>query len=324
MSERILAMILAGGEGSRLHPLTFNHAKPSIVFGGYRLVDFVLSNLVNSGIESIYLLAQYKPESLIEHIHANWTLAPGNEECFVSVVVPRYEEGQYFCGTADAVYQNLELIEQHDPDLVAVFAADQVYRMDVRQMAAYHRECNAEVTVATTRVALEQAKAFGVIVTEGQGRIGNFQEKPECPVPIAFNSARACVSTGNYLFTPEVLVDSLDQALRHGETDFGKHLLPRLVDSHRVYAYDLAENKVPGVRPYEEEAYWRDIGTLEAYVDALQDVDGNMPRFNLHNSSWPIMPALSAQRPLFDAHYAQLVVAHKRRAAGDFSYTIVG
>lgn len=323
MSDKILAFVLAGGNGSRLHPLTLNHAKPSVVFGGYRLVDFVLSNLVNSGIESIYLLAQYKPESLIEHVHSNWTLTPNGDECFISVVLPRHEEGEYFYGTADAVYQNLELIERHAPDLVAVFAADQIYRMDVRQMVDYHHEHNADVTVAATAVSLERASAFGIIVAGEQGRINGFQEKPEQPTPLPSDPNRAYASMGNYLFNTEALVDGLERLLGNGESDFGKHLLPRMLQSHRVYAYDFDNNRVPGASPYEEPAYWRDIGTLEAYVDALLDVDGNTPRFNLRNSRWPVLPALSAQRPLFGANQAQLVAVGKRRGVRRLSYTIL-
>jgi glucose-1-phosphate adenylyltransferase len=324
MSKKILAIVLAGGQGTRLRPLTLKHSKPSVVFGGYRLVDFVLSNLVNSGIESIYLLAQYKPESLVEHIHANWTFAPNNDERFVSVILPRHEEGEYFYGTADAVYQNLELIERHAPDLVAVFAADQVYRMDVRQMVAYHQERNAEVTVAATQMPLEQANAFGVIVAEEQGRIRDFQEKPDHPEPLPAHPGRAYVSMGNYLFDTGVLVEGLECLLRPGESDFGRHLLPRLANNHRVYAYDFSGNRVPGLQPYEKEAYWRDIGTLDAYVDALLDVNGNKPCLKLDNSSWPVLPTLSAQRPLFGANPAQVSVAHKRRPARALSYTIIG
>ena len=323
-SEKILAIVLAGGQGSRLHPLTLNHSKPSIVFGGYRLVDFVLSNLINSGIESIYLLAQYKPESLVEHVHANWTFASDDGERFVSVVLPRHEEGEYFYGTADAVCQNLELIERHAPDLVAVFAADHVYRMDVRQMVAWHLQRDADVTVAATQMPLEQAGAFGVIVADEQGRIVDFQEKPEHPAPLSAHPGHAYVSMGNYLFNTEVLVEGLERSLQLGETDFGRHLLPRLASNHRVYAYDFARNKVPGMQAHEEQDFWRDIGTLDAYVEALLDVNGNAPRLNLDNPRWPVLPALSAQRPLFDAKYPRMAVAKKRRPARALSYTIIG
>lgn len=320
---KILAIVLAGGQGTRLHPLTRRHAKPSVVFDRYRLVDFALSNLVNSGIESIYLLAQYKPESLIEHVYTNWTFAPNEDGRFVSVVVPQHEEGEFFYGTADAVRQNLELIERHEPDLVAVFASDQVCRMDVRQMMAYHHERNADVTVAATQMPLEQAIAFGVIVADEQGRIRDFQEKPEHPFPLPAHPGRACVSMGNYLFNADVLMEGLERLLHPGETDFGKHLLPRLAASHRVYAYDFSGNRVPGTKPHEDSAYWRDIGTLEAYVDALLDVNGNKPRISLNNPYWPVLPRLSAQRPLFDTKYARPLVVPKSRTRRNWSYTII-
>jgi len=293
--KKILAVVLAGGQGSRLRPLTLTHAKPALPFGGsFRLVDFVLSNLVNSGIDSIYLLAQYKPESLIKHIHANWNLASDDHERFIRVVLPQQESGGSFRGTADAVYKNLALIEQHAPDMVAVFAADHVYRMDVSQMVQFHCECDADVTVAATQVPIALASSFGVIAAGHKGEILDFQEKPEVPIAMPSCSERAYASMGNYLFNTEVLVEALEHALRLGETDFGGHILPRLIHSHQVHAYDFSNNSVPGIRPHEEQAYWRDVGTLEAYLSAHDDVAGSAPRFNLHNPHWPTLPALHA------------------------------
>ena len=291
--ERILAVVLAGGEGSRLRPLTQDQAKPAVPIGlggQVRLVDFVLSNLVNSGIRSIYLLAQYKPESLIEHVQRTWGSDPRDAQHSVSIVLPSHERGGYYRGTADAVYQNLSLIERHRPDLVAVFAADHVYRMDVNQMVRFHRGCGADVTVAATQVPLESASSFGIIGTGDRGKIYNFQEKPASPIPISGDPLRAYASMGNYLFDPAVLVESLVQAARRGETDFGKHILPRLIDSHHVHAYDFSENSVPGIQPYEERAYWRDVGTLDAFAAAQQDMQCAQPRINLHNPHWPILP----------------------------------
>lgn len=299
--KKILAIVLAGGQGSRLRPLTLTHAKPALPFGGnFRIVDFVLSNLVNSGIDSIYLLAQYKPESLIKHINANWLLGPNGHERFVRVVLPQKEYGGNFRGTADAVYQNLALIEQHAPDIVAVFAADHVYRMDVRQMVQFHRDCDADVTIAATQVPIELASSFGIIAAGHNGEIWDFQEKPETPIAMPSCAERAYASMGNYLFNTEVLVEALEYAVRHGETDFGGHILPRLIHSHQVHAYDFSNNSVPGIRPHEEQAYWRDVGTLEAYLSAHDDIDGSNPRFNLHNPHWPMLPALLAQQPALD------------------------
>ncbi len=225
---RVLALVLAGGNGTRLHPLTAEHAKPALPFAaGYRIVDFVLSSLVNSNISSIYVLAQYKPQSLMEHIRAAW--APWRDgEHFIKVVLPETNgEAGSFKGTSDAVYQNLHLIERHRPDLVAVFAADHVYR-------------------------------------------------------------RAYASMGNYLFNPRVLVALLEEASRHGDTDFGRHIMPRLLGKHCAFAYDFSSNTVPGIQPYEERGYWRDVGTLEAYQAAQSDLLDPRPRFRLENPQWPI------------------------------------
>ena len=289
-ATKILALVLAGGEGSRLYPLTAEHAKPALPFaGGYRIVDFVLSNLVNSGISSIYVLAQYKPQSLIQHIRAAWAHSSQSPERFVNVVLPKTgaEPGR-FEGTADAVYQNLHLIERHRPDLVAVFAADHIYRMDVRQMVRCHVERGADVSIAAVPVPVEKASPFGIIVTGSDGRVTDFQEKPDRPAPIPAEPKRAYASMGNYLFNPRVLAELLQQAHQHRETDFGRHVLPRARCSHRAFAYDFASNRVPGVRRHEERGYWRDVGTIEAYAAARQDVSGPKPRFSLTNDEWPI------------------------------------
>ncbi|MDV6342971.1 glucose-1-phosphate adenylyltransferase [Nitrosomonas sp. Is37] len=287
-NPRILAMVMAGGEGKRLYPLTCERSKPSVPFGGrYRIVDFVLSNLVNSHIFAIYLLVQYKSQSLIEHIRRSWGLAPIFPEQFVTVVPPQMREGpEWFQGTADAVYQNLNLIRQHAPDLVAVFGADHIYRMDVQQMAQFHLENNADVTVAALPVLITRASSFGVIESGDDGRIYQFHEKPQYPPSMPRNPTRAYASMGNYLFSTEALRTALEEGKRRGEKDFGHHLLPRLCQSHRVFAYNFADNRVPGVRDYEEQAYWRDIGTIDAYFLAHQDLLGLEPRFNLFNPQW--------------------------------------
>lgn len=298
VQKKILAIVLAGGEGSRLRPLTLNHAKPALPFGGsFRLVDFVLSNLVNSGIESIYLLAQYKPESLLNHIDEHWQPVSGRPDRFIKVVLPRDSDGGRFMGTADAIHKNLALIERHAPDIVAVFAADHVYRMDVRQMVDSHLRSGAEVTIAATQVPIELASSFGILAAGHDGAVWDFQEKPETPFAIPFKPWRAYASMGNYLFDTDVLVAALEHGARCGETDFGSHILPRLIHSKQVYAYDFASNIVPGVQPHEEPAYWRDVGTLEAYAGAHKDIVGNLPAFNLQNPHWPILP-LSVPRQL--------------------------
>jgi glucose-1-phosphate adenylyltransferase len=288
--SRFLTFVMAGGEGTRLHPLTAKVSKPSLPFGGrYRIVDFALSNLINSDLNAIYLLVQYKSQSLIEHIRKSWVVSPMLSGYFVTVVPPQMQRGaEWFQGTADAVRQNLNLIEEHDPDLVIVFGADHVYRMDVKQMIAFHLEREAEISVAALPVPVEEASAFGIIATDNEGRVREFQEKPDKPSPMPNDASRAYASMGNYIFNAKVLTRALRDAREQGENDFGKHVLPRLLHDHRLYAYDFATNKVPGVKPFEEAAYWRDVGTLDTYFNAHQDLIGMWPRFNLFNPLWPI------------------------------------
>lgn len=304
---RILAMVMAGGEGSRLHPLTAERSKPSVPFGArYRIVDFVLSNLMNSGIHAIYLLVQYKSQSLIEHVRKAWVLPPILPEHFITVVPPQMRRGQmWFQGTADAVHQNLNLIRQHRPDLVVVFGADHIYRMDVRQMVQFHLDNGAEATVAALPVPLKQASAFGIIDADARGRVRAFLEKPSNPPPMASDPTRAYASMGNYLFNAEVLEQALIECHERGENDFGKHVLPRLTEGGRLYAYDFGQNRVPGVRDYEEHAYWRDVGTLDAYYEAHMDVLGLNPRFDVFNAQWPIFSS-NYQGPVARFQNAQI------------------
>ncbi|MFN7086993.1 MAG: glucose-1-phosphate adenylyltransferase [Burkholderiales bacterium] len=290
ISLNILALVLAGGEGRRLHPLTAERSKPAVPFGGrYRIVDFVLSSLVNSGIHSIYLLVQYKSQSLIEHVDQAWRLSPIVPEQFVTVVPPQMREGPgWFQGTADAVCQNLNLVERHAPDLVAVFGADHVYRMDVRKMVDFHLQRGAELTVSARPVPLAEAADFGVIGVDRDGRVVSFEEKPARPAAMPGDPRRAYCSMGNYLFDTGLLTDSVSRASKEGKHDFGRHIIPELIRSHRVYAYDFSTNVIPGVRPYEEPAYWRDVGTIDSYYAANMDVLGLEPRFNMFNPRWPI------------------------------------
>jgi glucose-1-phosphate adenylyltransferase len=290
---KILAFILAGGKGERLAPLTDYRSKPSVPFGGrYRIVDFVLSNFVNSHIYSIYLLVQYKSQSLIEHVRQNWILSPVIREHFVAVVPPQMRMGpEWFRGTADAVYQNINLIYDHQPELVAVFGADHIYRMDIRQMIDFHLESKAAVTVAARPVPIDQASAFGIIKTDRSKRITGFQEKPAHPAPMADDPTRAYVSMGNYIFNKDVLLDALVKGQEKDQHDFGSHLLPDLVDTGKAFAYDFAANIIPGVQSSEEQGYWRDVGTIPAFFDAHMDMLGEQPKFELHNKLWPIHPS---------------------------------
>jgi len=284
---KIVALVLAGGEGTRLYPLTAEHAKPALPFAnGFRIVDFVLSNLVNSGISNIYVVAQYKPESLVKHIEAAWAPTLEGADGMIKVLLPRANAP--FKGTADAVYQHLGLLEKHAADMVAVFAADHVYRMDVRQMVDFHCRREAQVTVAAVSVPLDKARGFGVLSAAADGRVREFREKPKNPQPVPGNPRLAYASMGNYLFEPDALARMLRDARGRGEVDFGRDILPRVCTTDRVFAYDFSENRVPGVQDYEEHAYWRDVGTLAALAAAQQDATGLRPRFNLWNPRWPI------------------------------------
>ena len=287
---KVLAMVLAGGQGSRLHPLTAERSKPAVPFAGsYRIADFVLSNLVNSKIHGIYLLVQYKSQSLIEHINKSWGQTLSFSGQFITVVPPQMREGpEWFQGTSDAVFQNINLIERHAPDMVAVFGADHIYRMDVRQMVDFHRSNAAHVSVASIPVPLKEASAFGIVDADNSGRIRGFLEKPETPPPMANDPEQAYGSMGNYLFETEVLLTALREAHERGEHDFGHHILPRLIESHRVFAYNFADNRIPGIADYEEQAYWRDVGTIDAYYAANRDTMGEQPRFKLFNPQWVI------------------------------------
>lgn len=315
--KKVLALVLAGGKGTRLLPLTAEHAKPALPFGpGYRIVDFVLSNLINSGITSIYVLAQYKPESLIAHIRSAWVPALRGPGSFVTVVAPGDDPTcTPFQGTADAVYKTLYLCARHSPDLVAVFAADHVYRMDVGQMIDQHMDSGADISVAAVPVRIEQASCFGIIKAHADGRIREFLEKPDHPAPIPGRPAYAYASMGNYVFDTDVLVALLHEAAYRGETDFGRHILPRATATHRVVAYDFTANRVPGVRSHEEPNYWRDVGTIEAYWAAQRDVAGARPKFSLSNGCWPVGRALYGQVIKSGARAGPPSLARVRRAS---------
>jgi glucose-1-phosphate adenylyltransferase len=296
---KVLAFVLAGGKGERLFPLTAFRSKPSVPFGGnYRIIDFVLSNLVNSHIYSIYLLVQYKSQSLIEHIRRNWVISPLIKEHFVTVVPPQMRMGpEWFQGTADAVFQNLNLIQQYAPELVLIFGADHIYRMDIRQFIDFHLEKDAFVTVAARPVPIGEASQFGVIISDGENRITGFQEKPKKPVSMPGRPDMAYVSMGNYIFNKNILVDALIRAQKKRQHDFGAHIIPDLVETGRVFAYDFGTNIIPGTMPYEEKGYWRDVGTIEAYFNAHMDMLGDEPSFELNNRLWPIHPSSSEYPP---------------------------
>ena len=291
---RILGMILAGGKGDRLFPLTKARSKPAVPFAGkHRIIDFVLSNFINSGIYAVYVLVQYKSQSLIEHLRSAWLwrIAGGLKDTFITVVPPQQRWGEnWYQGTADAIYQNLNVIRDFRPDLVAIFGADHIYRVDINQMVAFHLENSAEVTVAALPVPIAEASSFGVIQVDESQRILGFQEKPAQPKPMPNDPDHAYSSMGNYLFETELLVQTLlEDSRRSTEHDFGRTIIPELFSQRRVFAYDFLKNDVPGVKPYEEHGYWRDVGTLRAYWEAHMDLLGPTPKFDLQNSDWRIL-----------------------------------
>ncbi|WP_447962163.1 glucose-1-phosphate adenylyltransferase [Nitrospira sp. Ecomares 2.1] len=296
--QKILAMIMAGGKGERLMPLTEQRSKPSVPFAGtYRIVDFVLSNFINSGIQSMYVLVQYRSQSLIEHLRRAWRFGGTNRQNFITVVPPQMKgRGKWYEGTADAVYQNINLIQDFAPGLVAVFGADHIYRMDVRQMIQFHLDQEADVTVASLPVPIQAAKGFGIVEVNANHQIIGFEEKPASPKPMPENPEMAFSSMGNYIFNADILVKILEQdASQAGTHDFGRNIIPSLIKSHRVLAYDFMDNVVPGIHPYEEWGYWRDVGTLEAYWQANMDILGESPILDLRNVKWPILTDASVE-----------------------------
>lgn len=288
---RVLTMIMAGGKGERLYPLTRERSKPAVPFGGrHRLIDFVLSNFVNSELLSLYVLVQYKSQSIIEHLRLSWRTTGIVSDYFVTVVPPQMRFGDaWYRGTADAVVQNLNLVDDFHPDVVAVFGADHIYRMDVTQMVDFHQQAGAEVTIAARPVPVAEASQFGVLAVDRSARVVQFEEKPARPTPVPGDPGRALVSMGNYLFSRPALVNALlDDARRSTDHDFGRSIIPELVPGGHVFAYDFEQNDVPGVKPYEEHGYWRDVGTIEGYWEAHMDLLGESPRFDLDNRYWPI------------------------------------
>jgi glucose-1-phosphate adenylyltransferase len=298
---KLLAMILAGGEGRRLDPLTRERAKPAVPFGGrYRIIDFVLSNFANSGILRMKVLVQYKSESLNAHIQRGWRLTALLNE-YVEIVPAQMRVGpKWFEGSADAIYQNLNIITDEEPEHTFVFGADHVYRMDVRQMLAFHLEKRAELTVAAIPIPLDEASEFGVIEVDRDGRMIGFVEKPKSGAKTVPGDPDRCLaSMGNYIFTTDALVqeivrDAGDPSSAH---DFGKSIVASMYERKRVFVYDFARNFVPG-QSEKERGYWRDVGSLDAYFQANMDLVAVDPIFSLYNDHWPIYTIQHNQPPV--------------------------
>ena len=291
--KKVLAMIMAGGKGTRLYPMTKERAKPAVPFGGkYRIVDFVLSNFINSGIYSVYVLTQFKAQSLMEHMRDGWRFGSLLKDQFVTIVPAQMRTGEeWYKGTADAIYQNINLIKKFKPDIVAIFGADHIYRMDIRQMTRFHVENDADVTVSALPVSLEEAGEFGVIQVDSDLRVQGFQEKPDDPTPMPEDPSKALISMGNYLFNADFLIEQLEaDAKKDTDHDFGKTILPGIYENDRLFAYDFMNNNVPGIDE-KERGYWRDVGTIKAYWEASMDLKKIDSDFNLYNRQWPIRTA---------------------------------
>ncbi len=300
--KKILGIIMAGGEGRRLKSLTSDiRAKPAVPFGGkYRIIDFVLSNFFNSGVKQICVLTQHKSFSLVEHVESAWGRRFGTRGEFIRCLGPN--PPTWYRGTADCVYQNIMQIYMTSPDYVAVFGGDHIYKMDIGQMAVFHEEKDADLTVCAIRYPIEKACSFGVIQVDENFRMINFEEKPVNPKPIPGDPNHALVSMGNYIFKKNALIEALnyDAALSDEETshDFGKDIIPRLCDKSNVYVYDFMSNRWSKneIKP-SEIGYWRDVGTVDSYFESNMDLIGVKPVFNLYDKSWPVYGVMTDSMP---------------------------
>jgi glucose-1-phosphate adenylyltransferase len=295
MATKVVTFVLAGGAGNRLLPLTKDSAKPAIPFGGkYRIIDFALSNLINSGLHSIYVLVQYRSHSLLRHLRDGWQFGGLLHEQFI-IPVPaqvRTEDDAWYRGTADAIYQNLALLDLPEDGLVAIFSADHIYRMNVQHMIEFHERMHADMTVAAIPVPLHQAIAFGVIEADEGGAIHGFHEKSDRAPSIPGVPDMVYASMGNYIFSFKALFRELHaDALRpNSHHDFGRDILPAMLGRSKMYAYDFQTNLIPGEHA-GAAIYWRDVGTLDAYYEAQMDLCGLVPPLNLYNPLWPIRTA---------------------------------
>jgi len=316
--QSVLAILLAGGAGERLYPLTRRTAKPAVPFGSYyRIIDFTLSNCVNSGLRRIFCLTQYKSLELARHIREGWDLFSGEMGEFIEAIPPmKRVHSDWYLGTADAVYQNLESIAVEKPDLVLILAADHIYKMDYMEMVDWHLQHSADVTIATIQTPPSEASRFGVVDIEpGTYRVRGFEEKPQHgrPAPSAFDPDMISASMGIYVFSTRVLVEALraDAADEDSEHDFGKNVLPALIRTHRVTAYDFRDLNRKCVR------YWRDVGTIDAYYEANMDLVSVTPEFNLYDTEWPIRTRMPQAPP------AKFVFAQGGRRMGVATDSIV-
>jgi glucose-1-phosphate adenylyltransferase len=303
-AKSTLAMIMAGGQGSRLQPLTRDRAKPAVHFGGtYRIIDFVLNNFINSGIFKVKILTQFKSDSLNKHVSTAWSLNRSLNQ-YVDLVPAQMRTGQdWYRGTADAIFQNVNLITDEKPDLVAVFGGDHIYKMDVNQMINYHLDKAALATVAAIPVTKQEASEFGIIEIDRDGRMIGFQEKPKEPKEIPDRPGYCLASMGNYIFNSKFLVRELMSNANRNDSshDFGKDIIPAIYGDFPVYVYDFTTNYIKGESP-RNQGYWRDVGTLDAFFEANLDLVAPIPSFDLYNPYWPIRTYNWNQPPAKTVH----------------------
>ncbi|MEW4528576.1 glucose-1-phosphate adenylyltransferase [Maioricimonas sp. JC845] len=282
----VLTLILAGGKGTRLEPLTRDRAKPAVPFGGiYRIIDFALSNCINSGLRRILVMTQYKAASLDRHINLGWRFLCRELNEFIDVLPPQQRLGEHwYRGTADAVYQNIYTIEQHDSEHILILAGDHIYKMDYSELIADHIQAGADATIACLPETLEAGRQFGVMGIDSDHWVRRFEEKPSDPFPLPDDPTRCLASMGVYVFRTSFLLDQLCQAATQADSnhDFGKDIIPSIIDTHRVRAFPFRDKNG------KDAAYWRDVGTLDAYYEANLDLISVDPLLNLYDDSWPI------------------------------------
>lgn len=291
VTKNTIAMVLAGGKGERLSPVTLSRPKPCVPFGGkYKIIDFVLSNLFNSGIKKVYVLTQYRAYSLNKHIKESWARWTGLGE-FYDTISPETSSAseEWFQGTADAIFQFLRFIEASDADYIAIFGGDHIYKMDVSQMVSYHIQTKADLTIAALEIPQEEANRFGIFCVDEDSKVYSFEEKPENPCTIPDRDT-CFASMGNYIFSKKKLIEVLKKGKKlHADLDFGKHVIPMMLKNNdSVYAYNFHDNLISGMRS-EEKGYWKDVGTLDSYYDANMDLVNVAPQLNLYNYKWPIL-----------------------------------
>lgn len=312
MKPRVLGMILAGGQGTRLAPLTVKRSKPAVPFGSkYRIIDFAINNFINSGVFSIYVLTQYKAQSLTEHIQRGWRFGTFLSDYFITLVpaqMYRYEElgAVWYRGTADAVYQNLHLVDNFDADYVAIFSGDHIYKMNVEHMLQSHVDSRADVTIAAYPMPRTQAHQFGVMQVDGRWRVTEFLEKPKDPPGTPDDPNTSLTSMGNYIFSRRALEELLHTSISGQEDgfDFGHNVIPRaLSDGYHVQAYDFHKNPIPGQTG--ANLYWRDVGTLDAYFEASLDLVSVNPEFDIYNPAWPLRTSSEFSPPAKFVHEAE-------------------